>query len=68
MAERAKDLLVLVATTTLAIANFLTFGLNHVRSWDDAECTYIVVSDLPSADLATFEHAFSVESSASETK
>jgi anti-sigma factor RsiW len=40
----------------------------NVRSWDDAECTYIAVSDLPRADLATFEHAFSVESSAPEIK
>ena len=40
----------------------------NVRSWDDAECTYIAVSDLPSADLATFERAFSVESSVPETK
>jgi anti-sigma factor RsiW len=40
----------------------------NVRSWDDAECTYMAVSDLPSADLASFERAFSAESSASESQ
>ena len=35
----------------------------NVRSWGDAEFTYIAVSDLPSADLATFERAFSAGSS-----
>jgi len=40
----------------------------NVRSWDDAECTYMAVSDLPSADLATFEQAFSAESSVLESK
>src|SRR6266699_1879833 len=34
----------------------------HVRSWSDGEFTYIAVSDLPSADLATFERVFSAES------
>jgi anti-sigma factor RsiW len=40
----------------------------NVRSWDDAECTYMVVSDLPNADLLAFERAFSAESSLSEYK
>jgi anti-sigma factor RsiW len=31
----------------------------NVRSWGDAEFTYVAVSDLPSADLAAFERAFS---------
>jgi anti-sigma factor RsiW len=31
----------------------------HVRSWSDAQFTYVAVSDLPSADLASFERAFS---------
>jgi anti-sigma factor RsiW len=35
----------------------------NVRSWGDAEFTYIAVSDLSSADLATFERAFSAGSS-----
>jgi anti-sigma factor RsiW len=35
----------------------------NVRSWGDAEFTYIAVSDLPSADLATFERDFSAKSS-----
>jgi anti-sigma factor RsiW len=60
-----------VSLTTLppgqSVAEQAIAGYN-VRSWDDAECTYMVVSDLPSADLAIFERAFSVESSASETK
>jgi len=40
----------------------------NVRSWSDAQFTYIVVSDLPGADLATFERAFSAGSPAPETK
>jgi anti-sigma factor RsiW len=40
----------------------------NVRSWSDAQFTYIAVSDLPSADLATFERAFSAGSPAPETK
>jgi len=35
----------------------------NVRSWSDAEFTYVAVSDLSSADLATFERAFSAGSS-----
>jgi anti-sigma factor RsiW len=31
----------------------------NTRSWSDAEFVYVAVSDLPEADLATFEHAFS---------
>jgi anti-sigma factor RsiW len=31
----------------------------NVRSWTDGDFTYIAVSDLPGADLATFERAFS---------
>src|SRR5229473_2391532 len=40
----------------------------NVRSWSDANFTYIAVSDLPSADLATFERAFSAGSPAPEVK
>jgi anti-sigma factor RsiW len=39
-----------------------------VRSWSDAEFTYVAVSDLPSPDLATFESAFSAESAVPEVK
>jgi anti-sigma factor RsiW len=39
-----------------------------VRSWSDAHFTYIAVSDLPSADLATFERAFSAEAPVPEIK
>jgi anti-sigma factor RsiW len=38
----------------------------NVRSWDDAECTYMVVSDLPHAELVAFERAFTIEAAASE--
>jgi anti-sigma factor RsiW len=40
----------------------------NVRSWSDAQFTYIAVSDLASADLATFERAFSGGSPAPEVK
>src|SRR5258705_2030332 len=40
----------------------------NARGWSDAQFTYIAVSDLPSADLATFERAFSAASPVPETK
>jgi anti-sigma factor RsiW len=40
----------------------------NVRSWSDAQFTYIAVSDLPNADLATFERAFSARSPVPEIK
>jgi anti-sigma factor RsiW len=40
----------------------------NVRSWSDAQFTYIAVSDLASADLATFERAFSAASPVPETR
>jgi anti-sigma factor RsiW len=40
----------------------------NVRSWSDAQFTYIAVSDLSSADLATFERAFSAGSPVPEVK
>jgi anti-sigma factor RsiW len=40
----------------------------NVRSWSDAQFTYIAVSDLASTDLATFERAFSGGSPAPEVK
>ena len=40
----------------------------NVRSWSDANFTYIAVSDLPDADLATFERVFSAEAPAPEIK
>ena len=59
-----------VSLTTLPLGQSVSAreiaGYN-VRSWDDAECTYMAVSDLPSADLATFERAFSAESSVLES-
>jgi anti-sigma factor RsiW len=40
----------------------------NVRSWGDAQFTYVAVSDLASADLSTFERAFSQGSPAPEVK
>jgi anti-sigma factor RsiW len=60
-----------VSLTTLqpgqSVSDQTISGYN-VRSWGDAEFTYIAVSDLPSADLATFERAFSSGSPAPEIK
>jgi anti-sigma factor RsiW len=40
----------------------------NVRSWSDGDFTYVAVSDLPNADLATFEGAFSAAAPAPEVK
>ena len=40
----------------------------NVRSWSDGNFTYVAVSDLPSADLATFERAFSAAAPPPEVK
>jgi anti-sigma factor RsiW len=60
-----------VSLTTLrpgqSVSDQAIAGYN-VRSWGDAEFTYIAVSDLPSADLATFERAFSAGSPVPEIK
>jgi anti-sigma factor RsiW len=40
----------------------------NVRSWNDANFTYVAVSDLPGADLAAFERAFSAAVPAPEIK
>src|SRR6267143_565475 len=40
----------------------------NVRSWSDAQFTYVAVSDLPSTDLATFERVFSAVPPAPEIK
>ena len=40
----------------------------NVRSWSDGDFTYVAVSDLPSADLAAFERAFSAAVPAPEVK
>src|SRR5229473_760362 len=60
-----------VSLTTLprgqSISDQAIAGYN-VRSWSDAEFTYIAVSDIPSADLASFERAFSAGPPAPETK
>lgn len=60
-----------VSLTTLppgqSVSDQVIAGYN-VRSWSDAEFTYIAVSDLPSADLAIFERAFSAGSPVPEVK
>jgi anti-sigma factor RsiW len=40
----------------------------NVRSWSDAQFTYIAVSDLPAPVLASFEQAFSVASKPQDVK
>jgi anti-sigma factor RsiW len=40
----------------------------NVRSWGDGDFTYVAVSDLPSADLATFQRAFSAAIPAPEIR
>jgi anti-sigma factor RsiW len=60
-----------VSLTTLrpgqSVSDQAIAGYN-VRSWSDANFTYIAVSDLPAADIATFERAFSTGSPAPEIK
>jgi anti-sigma factor RsiW len=60
-----------VSLTTLPRGQFVSdqaiAGYN-VRSWSDAEFTYIAVSDIPPEDLASFERAFSEGSPAPEIK
>ena len=55
-----------VSLTTLppgqSVSDQAIAGYN-VRSWSDADFTYIAVSDLPGADLATFERVFSAAGS-----
>lgn len=40
----------------------------NVRSWSDPDFTYVAVSDLPSADLVTFERAFTAATPTPEIK
>ena len=40
----------------------------NVRSWSDPDFTYVAVSDLPGADLAAFERAFSTAAPVPEVK
>ncbi|MDB5603388.1 MAG: hypothetical protein JWP25_288 [Bradyrhizobium sp.] len=60
-----------VSLTTLppgrSVSDQAIAGYN-VRSWGDPEFTYVAVSDLPSADLASFERAFAESSPSPETK
>jgi anti-sigma factor RsiW len=60
-----------VSLTTLPAGQSVsdqTIAGYNVRSWSDAQFTYIAVSDLASADLTTFERAFSAASPVPETK
>jgi anti-sigma factor RsiW len=60
-----------VSLTTLragqAVPDQTIAGYN-VRSWSDGNFTYVAVGDLPSADLAAFESAFSAAEAAPEIK
>jgi anti-sigma factor RsiW len=60
-----------VSLTTLptgqSVSDQAIAGYN-IRSWSDAQFTYIAVSDLPGTDLATFERVFSAGSPAPEIK
>jgi anti-sigma factor RsiW len=60
-----------VSLTTLSagqsVSDQAIAGYN-VRSWSDAEFTYIAVSDIPPEDLASFERAFSGALPAPEVK
>ena len=60
-----------VSLTTLppdqAVPDRAISGYN-VRSWSDAQFTYIAVSDLPAPVLASFEQAFSAASRPQEVK
>ena len=60
-----------VSLTTLrpgrSVSDQAIAGYN-VRSWSDAQFTYVAVSDLPSVDLASFERAFSEGLPAPEIK
>ena len=60
-----------VSLTTLrpgqSVSEQMIAGYN-VRSWSDQNFTYVAVSDLPGADLVTFERAFSAAAPAPEIK
>ena len=60
-----------VSVTTLrpgqSVSDRAIAGYN-VRSWSDRDFTYVAVSDLPPADLATFERVFSAASPSPEVK
>jgi anti-sigma factor RsiW len=50
-----------------SVSDQVVAGYN-VRSWSDADFTYVAVSDLPAADLASFERVFSAGPSTPEVK
>lgn len=60
-----------VSLTTLQAGQSVTdqtiAGYN-IRSWGDEKFTYVAVSDMASADLVTFEHAFAAGSQPPEIK
>jgi anti-sigma factor RsiW len=60
-----------VSLTTLRAGQTVpeqTIAGYNVRSWSDGNFTYVAVGDLPGADLAAFERAFSAESPVPEIK
>lgn len=60
-----------VSLTTLRPGQLVaeqTIAGYNVRTWSDGDFTYVAVSDLPGADLAAFERAFSAATPAPEIK
>jgi len=61
MNERIRDLGALVLCVGVSIANFLIFGLNHIRSWKDAQQYSTFASNLISG------HGYSLDGSTFST-
>ena len=66
--KHAKHTVSLTTLPTGQSVSDQTIAGYNVRSWSDAEFTYIAVSDIPPEDLVSFERAFSAGSPAPETK
>jgi anti-sigma factor RsiW len=66
--KHAKHTVSLTTLPTGQSVSDQTIAGYNVRSWSDAEFTYIAVSDIPPEDLASFERAFSAGSPAPEIK
>jgi anti-sigma factor RsiW len=66
--RRAKHTVSLTTLPTGQSVSDQTIAGYNVRSWSDAEFSYIAVSDIPPEDLASFERAFSEGSTVPELK
>jgi anti-sigma factor RsiW len=66
--KRAKHTISLTTLSAGQSVSDQTIAGYNVRSWSDAEFSYIAVSDIPAEDLASFERAFSEGSTAPEIK